>query len=562
MHRRGVESLSAPSKPTRVPRAPQIVSAARRDGSLMSEINAYMADFAVDRFTTVYQEASDNKGRRGKATGGGSPRLGAKVGAGLGRGTQSEKNLMSALGFYWEPLLHDIAFFEGMRDSVTLLEGAYQKMTDLIMDGFEISSPDPEIKQWLSDNLVHSQQVDFAEVVRSSVYELLTISNAYKRPVYGAVANVGTVIKSFVPIRVTALRKYRDEDLITQGYIQLLHRPAEFLHGAPSIPTIYTGDEICCGVMHTHGWYAYGVPSLAAMPFVIKMKLQMERDIAEMLHQHVPRIDITYSPDEQMNQEQVDKAIADVKTQVASLAPTDNLVHTPDTIIEYKGPLGKAMDFSGPQNHVEAQHFYSLPISPDVLGANQNVNAYTAQQRWHMTAVTAGALRQRVFTMLKPALDYISEANGWAKASWPTFNWATIDSATDYQQSQTSEIQIANAATKRDQGFIDQDTAAKDATRSHKGGPVRKAAAPGALPVPISPTSAAPSKTEPTTSGKVKNKDKGPSGKIGPKTDPRPKGKRHETFADISDAALAHLSDTTEGSPLDGDDEETTETIA
>lgn len=502
--------------------------------ALARQITAFCKEFARDQFLQLAEASKDVPGK-GKI----------KVPGGLlSKGAANEQAIMAGLGWYWEPLLHDIAFLEQMRDSIPLLAGAYQKFTDFVMDGFALQHEDPQVVQRFQQSLLWSG-VDFDEVVRESIYELVSIANCYRKPVYENTAQ-GLTVKTLRPVRATAIRKLRDEDLMTQGYVQLLHRPSEFIFGGtPHTPTVYLADEFLCGWAFSKDWYAYGVPPLSSLPFIAKMKLQMERDLVELLHQHVPRIDITYTPEEQMNQDQVEKAIDDVKADVAGLQPTDNFVHTPDTEVEYKGPGGKAPDFSGGTNHVEDQFFAVLPFAPYLLGRAFNINPIMAQQIWRLMCVLANRLRIRVYVMYRPMLERLAKA--WGIPDPPTFKFNDLDAETNETQARTDEYHIQNAAAMRDNGFIDQDDAAQHATRNRPGGPVKKAAADGPLPPPVDPNKVPPGGSAGGTgaSGKVGNKNKGPKGqnRSAPTPDKRTKGKRHEDSPvdDILRAAEAEL---------------------
>ena len=518
----------------------------RSKSPLARSIREFANSFARDQFLEIAKDA-------GK---GGKP--GIKLPPGLMRsGVSNEQAIMQGLGWYWEPLLHDLAFMEGMRDSIALLAGAYQKFTDLIMEGFALQSPDPEVAEDFTELLIENQQVDLGEVVRSCAFELLTLANAYRKPIFERGIDGKPTIKTFRPIRATAMRKLRDDDLVTQGYVQLLHRPSEFIFGGtPQVPTIYLADEIACGIAFTDGWYAYGKPPLASLPYVMKMKLQMERDLAEMMHQHVPRIDITFSPDDQMNDDQVQTAVSTIKSDVSGLDPTDNFVHTPDTEIEYKGPQGKGMVFDGPMNHVELQFFAVLPFGPGIMGRDFNINPMMSGQQWRLTIALANHIRNRIKVMLQPTINRLADERGVPKDARPVFIFRDLDPETGEIEARTDEYKIQNASAKRDAGFISQDDAAKDATKHKPEGPVDKAHAPGPIAPPVDPNKVPPS-------GKVGNSGKGPKDKnrSAPTPDKRPKGKRHgEELDDIFDHAEEELS-TLDAATSENTEEEDAENI-
>ena len=458
---------------------------------------------------------------------------------GLPAGLDSEKKTMGYFSLYWEPLLHDLAFLEEMRDNISLIAGAFQKFTDLVMEGFHLECEDPANNDEINDLMVNDPTVDFAEIMRNSIFQLATIANAFYVPEY-VNDDQGFRVSNFRPVRATAMRKLRDENLKTLGYVQLLHRPAEIFYGGLSAPTFWNPEDVCCGIAYSDGWYAYGKPPLAALPFVTKMKLQMERDMIEMLHQHVPRIDVTYTPDQQMNDESVQAALTKAGSEIGALKPTDNYIHTPDFTFEYKGPNGKALEFSGPLKYVQDQMYAILPLLSAYLSGDLNINPITAQQAFRVECAIANMLRQRVNVMFAPMFKRVAQERdlGSIKAVF-----TDLDAETAEITARTQEYQSQNAASNRDNGFIDQDTAAQHATVKSPGGKVKKAAEPAAIPPPapaLDPNKQQPSDAAPPSKGgksKVGDSKKGPKAadRSAPTPDKRPRGKRHEDALTLED---------------------------
>lgn len=456
----------------------------------------------------------------------------------LGQGASSERMMMQALGWYWEPLLHDLAFYEEMRDSIALFDGEIQKLVDTALDGFNLQCDDPEAQEDLNKALLRNPQVNFRETLRSAMVDVFSLGNAYRIPIWGRDDQGRLIPKTFKPVRATAMRKLRDENLLTEGYVQLLHRPSELLFGASvtQTPTIYKGEDVLCGIMRSKHWYAYGTPLLASVPFIVRLKLTMERDLAEMLHKHVPRIDITFTPEEQMTDEQVTAQMNEIKNDVSKLKLTDNYAHTPDTEFEYKGPAGKGLDFANPQKHTEDQLFYVLPFAQSIMGLSGTENPFASQQHWKISAIIANALRQTIEMMFAPSIDAM--AKDWGLDTIK-MSWSQLDPESNQQNAESEELTVNNAVLKRDNGFIDQDVAARQATAHHPDGPVKKAAEPGKLPPPLDPNK--PDPASQPINGKVR--------KMGPKTDGtkagdrdnRPKGRRHAFYDEMVEYALSQI---------------------
>lgn len=459
-----------------------------------------------------------------------------------GLGVNREKSLQKTFGWYWEPLYHDLAFYEEMRDSVATLAGAYEAFADFCMSGFTVSVGDPKENKRLQQALFN-YKTNFREVLRRSLFEIASIGNSWCIPHYKSTFADGFTVV-FQPVRATAMRVLRDEQLQTEGYVQLLHRPTEFLSpNAPSTPTLYLPEEVCWGYTYTKHWYAYGAPPFASLPFVVRLKLTMERDIAEILHKHVPRIDVTYTPEQQMTQEKVDAHIDDLKKELAGMSASQDAVHTPDVELEYIGPNGKMVDATGTQNHVEDQLFYVLPITPDMLGASIVLNPEQVQERWRIMTMRAANVRNAASIQFDPVMEALQK--GLKLSEKPQFNWDSLNEQTEKTQAETHELQINNANTMRDSGLISQDEAARHATKKSSE-PRQDAAEKEPTDTYGGSAAAPPSDGTPGASGKTKNKDKGPSGKKTPKTDPRPGGKRHaldEVFDGIFTAAIERIRD-------------------
>ncbi len=503
---------------------PTIVASSGAFTAIGKEIEAFIKE------TDLFFEVNTAPGRE-------KPILTPKLGVNK-TGSTNEQQIMKQYGWYWEPLLHDLSFLGQMRDNIALISGVYQKFTDLVMEGFKIECEDPDDNEDISDILINDPMVDFAEVVRSSVLQISTIANCYFLPIYSTDER-GFYVRTFRPILATAMRKLRDADLVVRGYVQLLHRPNEFLFGTPTTPTFHLAEDVCCGSAYMDGWYAYGVPPLSALPFIAKMKLQMERDLVEMLHQHVPRIDITYTPDAQMNEDQVNDAAKKASEYVSKLKSTDNYIHTPDFLFEYKGPAGKGLDFAPPMRYIAEQLYAVLPLLSGYLSSDLNVNPMIAQQSFRITCSLANYIRSRVNVMFQPVFKKLQDVRGTSKIK---IGWTDLDAETAETVARTQEYQSNNAVVNRDAGFVDQDTAARHGTVKQPGGPVKKAAKPGALPPPRDPNKSLPGnpggsdpKKPPSKGGrsKVGDSKKGPKDKnrSAPTPDKRPKGKRHEDLS-------------------------------
>jgi len=509
--------------------------------SFQRDISAFMENITKRRFFELSEQIKNSTVAQKKGVGK-NLKLRLPISTIAGFGNQSEQTLMSAFGWYWEPLLHDLAFFDEMRAAVSLMSGQVNKLVDTALCGFRIANDDPDVLRDLNELLMYNQNVNLKESIRNAMVDLFSLGNCYKKPEWTKIKDGRTTLEVIRPIRSNAIRKLRNDHLATEGYVQLLHRPSEFiLGGTPHTPTIYLYDEVLCGIQRSFGWYAYGEPLGASLPFAIRLKLQMERDLAEMLHQHLPRIVVTFSPDEQMNQEQVDKSRDDLKTQISQMRPTDNFVTTPDVVVSYAGPQGHALDFSSTQKHIEEQLFYVLPFAPAIMGLDSKGNPYDSQQHWTVACYTAYDLRHEIDVMFRPMFRIIEEDWGCGPI---TLAYDDLDPEMTAKHAETDEYVANNAVLKRDNGFIDQDTAAQQATAHHPDGPVKKAAKPGAIPPPVDNTGVKDGGAPGGSGSKVRTKGPKKDGTKVPDKDNRPRGKRHsrQQFA-ITEWALAQLEE-------------------
>ncbi len=522
------------------------------------EMSLFMEHVTKRRFLELAGSIKDSTVGQKKGVGG-KLKLRLPISTLAGFGNQSEQTLMAAFGWYWEPLLYDLAFFDEMRSSVSLISGQVQKLIDTALCGFRIANDDPDILKDLNELLVYNQNVNLRESVRRCMIDTFTLGNSYTKPEWTKTQDGRTTLEVIRPVRSNAIRKLRNEKLATEGYVQLLHRPSEFiLGGTPHTPTIYLYDEMLCGMQRSFGWYAYGEPLLASLPMMVKLKLTMERDLAEMLHQHLPRVVVTFSPDEQMNQEQVDAALADLKQDISQMRPSDQYATTPDVKIEYVGPQGHSLDFSPTQKHIEEQLFYVLPFTPSIMGLDSKSNPYDSQQHWTVACYTAYDLRHAIDVMFRPMFRIIEEDWGCGPI---TFAYDDLDPEMTQKHAETDEYVTNNAVLKRDNGFLDQDTAAIQATAHHTDGPVKKAAKPGVVLPPVDNTGAKtngipnspkksgnpkPAKSKQPVKGNGRVRSKGPKkdGTKVPDKDNRPKGKRHSFQQDaLAQWAISELED-------------------
>ncbi len=506
------------------------------------DISAFMEHFTKRRFFELSEQIKNSNVSQKKGVGS-KLKLRLPISTIAGFGNQSEQTLMSAFGWYWEPLLHDLVFFDEMRGAVSLISGQVQKLIDTALTGFRLANDDPQVLKDLNELLVYNQNVNLRESVRRCMIDVFSLGNCYTKPEWAKTQDGRTALEVIRPIRANSMRKLRNDKLATEGYVQLLHRPSEFiLGGTPHTPTIYLYDEVLCGMQRSYGWYAYGEPLMASLPFATRLKLQMERDLAEMLHQHLPRIVVTFSPDEQMNQEQVDNALADLTTKISQMRPTDNFSTTPDVKIDYAGPQGHALDFSSTQKHIEEQLFYVLPFTPSIMGLDSKSNPYDSQQHWTIACHTAYDLRHAIDVMFRPMFRVLEEDWGCGPIS---IAYDDLDPEMTQKHAETDEYVTNNAVLKRDNGFINQDDAAIQATAHHKDGPVKKAAKPGAIPPPVDPNAAkaSPAPKNPSSNKVRKKGPKGDGTKV-PDKDNRPKGKRHSHQEDaLTQWAISELED-------------------
>ena len=255
-----------------------------------------------------------------------------------------------------------------------------------------------------------------------------------------------------------------------------------------------------------------------------------------------------------MNDDQVRAAMKAATDQVAGLKSTDNYIHTPDFQFEYKGPGSSGLDFSAPMRYISEQLYAVLPLLSGYLSSDLNVNPMIATQSFRITCALANYVRGRLNVMFRPVFDRLQDERGISQIKAV---FTDLDAETAETTARTQEYQSNNAATNRDNGFVDQDTAAKHATAKSPGGPVKKAAEPGAIPPPAPPvdpnkTPASPGGNKPTVGdakkppskgGRSRTQDtkKGPKGKnrSAPTPDKRTKGRRHEDVLSLEDEVQA-----------------------
>jgi hypothetical protein len=216
---------------------------------------------------------------------------------------------------------------------------------------------------------------------------------------------------------------------------------------------------------------ALASPAIFPTLFLIGLLHDLRRVVAQ---QGYPRLDIEIDieqlmkampPDDDANPEAlrvwVEKAIADVVGAFRVLEPDDAYVHL--SAVKVNRAVG-AVDASslgavkGLIEALERMAVRALKTMPLMMGTTDGVSEGNAIKQWEMLTAGVKSIQHLCENMLERLFGLALQAQGiGAKVE---FRFAELRAAEMMRDAQTEALLIANAARKRDEGWITQDEAA------------------------------------------------------------------------------------------------------
>lgn len=230
-------------------------------------------------------------------------------------------------------------------------------------------------------------------------------------------------------------------------------------------------------------------PALFAAVFLLSLLHDLRRVVAQ---QGYPRLDLEIDLERLMaampaetegDPERlaawVQKAIDDITAMYASLEPDDAYVHT--DVVQVKSPVGAINSnglgaLEGLIRGVERMTIRALKTMPILMGSNEAVAETHARWQWEIQAVGIRSLQHVCENMLSYQFGLALRAGGIS--AYVRVRFAEVNELTRRSRAETEEIEIRNAARKRNEGWITQDEAAEEIT-GHKAAAEAPAALPG-----------------------------------------------------------------------------------
>lgn len=222
----------------------------------------------------------------------------------------------------------------------------------------------------------------------------------------------------------------------------------------------------------------YGRPLAAPALFTALFLLGLLHDIKRVIMQQgYKRMDISIDTEQAIAAYQMDNmgkatfmefvaaVIAQVKTSYAALEPDDAFIHS--DFIVLNDPAGTIdSDSIGAIDRIieklERQATRALKSNSLLMGNDESASETDSNRRWEIHVAGIKSLQHYAENMLDSLLQLALEAQGiQARVE---FRFAELRAAEELRDAQVEQLKIANAAAKRNEGWISQDEASQEIT--------------------------------------------------------------------------------------------------
>lgn len=219
----------------------------------------------------------------------------------------------------------------------------------------------------------------------------------------------------------------------------------------------------------------YGRPLASSALTTVLFSIGLMNDLRRVVQQQGwPRVDVSIDfeklaalmpasleNDPSAVQAWADSAIAAVQQIYSELEPDDAYIHS--SVITVNSGVGAVSGNSlgaidGVIRALERLAVRALKTMPIMMGINEATTETHAVQQWEIHAAGIKALQHRLEAMLERLLGLALQAQGYQVTV--RFRFAELRASEMMRDAQTEALLIANAAAKRDQGWISQDEAA------------------------------------------------------------------------------------------------------
>ncbi len=154
----------------------------------------------------------------------------------------------------------------------------------------------------------------------------------------------------------------------------------------------------------------------------------------------------------------------DIQQAYNSLNPDDTFVHFDSVVVNGVDSSGKTFNIDTLIRIVERRIFRALKQLPILMGSNEGTTETWGTLQMEIYALGIANIQRVVATLLERLFNVALRIRG--RASVVTVTFEALRASDRLQVAQASALEIKNAATKRDEGWITQDEAAIDVTGS------------------------------------------------------------------------------------------------
>ena len=224
----------------------------------------------------------------------------------------------------------------------------------------------------------------------------------------------------------------------------------------------------------------YGRPMAAPALFTALFLLGMLHDLRRVIQQQgYPRLDLEIDIEQLLQtapqlttdttkfNEWVEALVSQVETAYSALQPDDAYIHLSN--IKVNRPVGAAdsASLSGIDaiiTMLERMCVRSLKTMPLMMGITDNVGDVQSNRQWEIHVAGIKSIQHYVETMLERLFGLALQAQGiQARVE---FRFSELRAAERLRDAQSEAMEIANAKSKRDEGWITQDEASETITGS------------------------------------------------------------------------------------------------
>lgn len=250
----------------------------------------------------------------------------------------------------------------------------------------------------------------------------------------------------------------------------------------------------------------YGRPMAAPALFTTLFLLGLLHDLKRVIQQQgYPRLDLSIdtklliesAPQIMTNAEAFNEfatsIVRSVEQAYSALQPDDAYIHT--DVVKVNRPIGAAdagslAGIDSVITALERMAVRALKTMPLMMGITESTGDVQSNRQWELHAAGIKSIQHYAETMLERLMGLALEAQGiQATVCW---RFAELRSSEELRDAQTETMKIANAKSKRDEGWISQDQASTEVTGS-----------PAVAPAPLAPstTPAQPAIVQGSTDG-------------------------------------------------------------